>query len=146
MKRIRTKAAKFSIRDNRRKHSQFLWLDPPYPQPEDHEWGLRISMDKYRILIDNPGVEDGGSGSMGLCWSAGHLTDMDNQCGSCPIKKHTNVPNCMGSFLYEPYWKAITYEQRKYTYQSMLEMLSDIYQKDYGSVYVPDYFEEDAHE
>jgi hypothetical protein len=141
--KVRTTSAKFSIRSNLRKDVDWLCLDLPHPPKRDYEWALRMEIDKYFYLEQHPEIEDGGSWSSGLCIAADNLSNMDNQCGDCPIKIKTGKSNCEATplkFLYT----ITTYEERRDIYNEMLVLLTNLYKEMYHDDYKPEIKEEDS--
>jgi hypothetical protein len=129
------------VRTSYEKAKGFLYLDPPHPKRDDFEWGLRMMIDKYFFLADNPEVEDFGCGSNGLCLAAGNQSNKDNPCGNCPIKIKTGESNCEATPL-KFVDIIVTFDERKSIYEEMLGLVENLYKELYGQEYKSEIKEE----
>lgn len=141
MRKVRVTSTNFSVRSSYERARGFLYLDPPYPKDGDYEWALRMTIDKFFYLVEHPDVEDGGSGSCGLCLAAGHLSDRDNPCNDCPIKIKTGKSNCEATAI-KFIRGIITFEESKDIYMEMLGILLGLYKELHGVDYLPEIMEE----
>jgi hypothetical protein len=141
MRKVRTTSANFSVRETYQYKNGFLMLDRPFPAPEDYEWALRISIDKYYFLIQNESIQDGGAYSSGLCFAAKGLSHWENRCSNCPMKIKTGKSNCEAT-PFKFLESITTWSDQGDIYKEMYALLQKLYRELYESDYEPKIMED----